>query len=356
MRKKSLLFTLMFILGFTTLVGCGKKEEPNDEDSRMVEIAQCGLRYEAPQEWIPYENTNLYPETAATTEGDIYSYLRFNYISDENMEKLNEVSADLKVEDLMTPISEILVIHKDKLESPRVLEAFDRYEKHEEVGVVQGDYHYFILKDYKGDFSKFTEKQNEVYSDLKKGVFPLQESIETFPFDTKAVEESIEKMRRTVTFTSKTLEGKEIDSTILGNYDLTIINFWASYCYPDINESQVMETLNKKIKQSYPNVNLIQVVIDTPTPAAEEVALQAKKEANGTYTSIMPDEVLANWILSNLGGLPTTIFVNREALMVGEALEGVNTADFYLENLEKQLEALKQEPKESEKTTETTEK
>jgi len=341
MKKRSLPLMFVFILILSTLVGCGKKEEPKEDASRMVEIQQCGLRYEAPTEWIPYENSNLYPETAATTEGDIYSYLRFNYISDENMEKLNQVSEDLEIKDLMTPITEILVIHKDKLKSSAVLEAFGKYKKHEEVGTAQGDYRYFILTDYQGDFSRFTEKQNEVYNNLKKGVFSLEESIETFPFDTKPVEESIEKIKSTITFQSKTLEGKEISSAIFGNYDLTIVNFWASYCYPDINESEAMETLNKKIKQAYPNVNLIQVVIDTPTPEKEEIALQAKKEVGGTYTSVMPDEILANWILSNLGGLPTTIFVNKEAVMVGEAIEGINTADFYLDTLDKQLETLK---------------
>lgn len=354
MKKKLLLLCLAAMVSAASIAACQKKEEPSvektQETSRIVEIPQCGLRYEAPKEWIPYETTNIIPIASTTTEGDIYAHVQYNYVTDKNMEILNTFSEDTDTASLMSPFGEIFVIHKDKLEAESVKNAFSHYDTKEEV-TTQGDYRYFMLSDYNGDTSSLTEEERKVYESLKKSIQPLKESISTFEFDEAAVAKTIDKLNRTITFASKTLEGDEIDSTIFGKYDLTLVNFWASYCYPDINETAVMQEVKVRLEKEYPNVNLIQVLIDTPTEKAEKIALQAKTEAVADFTSVMPDKIFANWIVQNLKGLPTTVFVDSNGEVTGEQIQGVQTADFYMNAVKEKLKQ-HQTKDEKEKKTE----
>ena len=84
-------------------------------------------------------------------------------------------------------------------------------------------------------------------------------------------------------------------------------------------------------------MQFVQVVIDTPQPEAEKIALQAKQEANADFISIMTDETLANWIVQNLAGLPTTIFVNSKGQMIGEQIQGIQTLENYMTMIENAL-------------------
>lgn len=338
MKKISLLMLSIIFLFSIFSTGCNSKDTA-EEPSRVIEISQCGLRYTLPDAWKPYETTNIVPLSSSTTEGDIYSQVQFNYGTDANMEKMNDFSQNESISDFLLPFGEIFVIHKSKLNSAEVIEAFSNYENQEEV-TTQGDYHYFVCTDYKGDTSYLTEEEQKVYETLKESMKPLSKSISTFDFDEKVVADTINKIRRTITFVSHTLEGEEIGSTVFGDYDLTVVNFWGSYCYPDINETTTMEALKQKLTAEYPRVNLIQVVIDTPNAEAEKIALQAKQEGQGTFTSVMTDEVLANWIAQNLQGLPTTVFVDSNAEVVGEQIKGIHDLDFYFNEVENKLEEL----------------
>ena len=91
------------------------------------------------------------------------------------------------------------------------------------------------------------------------------------------------------------------------------------------------------MEQKYNNVQLIQVVIDTPQKEAEQIAKQAKQEANADFTSIMTDETLANWIVQNLEGLPTTILVNNQAQVIGEHIQGIQSVENYMNIIESVL-------------------
>ncbi len=343
MKKRLFLLCIAVGLCSVSLYACNKapsntaKEEQTAKDEdRMVEVTECGLKYYAPDAWKPYETTNIIPIASTTTEGDIYAHVQYSYITTENLEKFNDFSNKTDTKSLLAPFVEVMVIHNDKLNSEQVKTAFAAYNTKKEVAT-QGAYHYFVLSDYNGDISYFTEQETADYQVLKDSIPTFIDSISTFEFDESKVAAAIDKLNRTITFDSSTLEGEKISSQVFANYDLTIVNFWASYCYPNINETKDLQQLNDTLKKEYPNVNLIQVVIDTPTEEAEQIALQAKKEANANFTSIMTDPTFARWITKNLKGLPTTIFVDSNGEVQGEQLQGVHEASFYLDTLKDRL-------------------
>lgn len=342
MKKKQRLFFAMLLLCSAFVTSCNttkSQQQPISQQEitdRTVQLDKCGLQYEAPQEWIPYEKTNMIPITNTTTEGDIYAQIQYNYATDDAMKSLSTLSDDTPTYLLMQPFGEILIFKQNKLESEAVQNEFALYNKQEQVAT-QKDYVYYMLTDYNGDISALQGEDLEAYQTLSNSMETLKQTITTYPFDETIVAEAIDQIRRTISFVTTTLEGETIDSSLFGNADITVVNFWASYCYPNINETTTLQQLKTELEQKHSNVQLIQVVIDTPQPEAEQIAKQAKQEANADFTSIMTDETLANWVVQNLEGLPTTILVNRQGQMIGEQIQGIQTLENYMTAIENAL-------------------
>ena len=181
----------------------------------------------------------------------------------------------------------------------------------------------------------------------------LYDTVETFQPDEAAVTEQAQQQSSMLSFMTTDLEGNAIDSSVFASYDLTVVNFFASYSYPDINELAELESFSQSLKKDYPNVNFLQVIIDTPDAKAEEAILAAYEENGVTYTGIKPDTSMANWILSNLAGLPTTIFVDKDGKVLDQRLEGKQTADTYLTTTQQVLESITQNAESTENTENT---
>lgn len=343
--KKQLLFPFSIAVAFGLLssISACNTEKPKQQtisqiesSDRTVQLDKCGLQYEAPDEWIPYEQTNIIPITNTTTEGDIYAQIQYNYVTNEGMEQLATFDNDTAVEELLYPFGEILVFKQNKLESESIQQEFSLYHNKQQIAS-QKDYVYYMLTEYQGDISSLQEQDLKAYQTLSGSMETLKQTVSVYPFDETIVAEAIDQIRRTISFISTTLEGETIDSSLFANADLTVVNFWASYCYPNINETATLQQLKTELEQKYDNVQFVQVVIDTPQPEAEKIAKQAKQEANADFISIMPDETLGNWILQNLEGLPTTILVNSQAQMVGEKIQGIQSLENYITIIENAL-------------------
>jgi len=54
----------------------------------------------------------------------------------------------------------------------------------------------------------------------------------------------------------------------------------------------------------------------------------------------MLDTTLANWVINNLDGIPTTVLVDNEAMIISEKIEGVKTADEYKQIILNGLETI----------------
>ena len=166
----------------------------------------------------------------------------------------------------------------------------------------------------------------------------MRDSIEISLPDEEAVQDEAEENGKYLNFISNTLDGDPITSAVFYDYDMTVVNFWASYCEEDnINELDTLQSFYKDLQKKYPNVNFVQVVIDTPGQKAEKIATDAYKKAGVTFTGIMPDQNLATWITDNLEGLPTTIFVDSKGKPSDLKIEGMQDASYYMETTETML-------------------
>ena len=339
-KKLALLLAMMMLFS----VGCGKgnkaPEEPQAEIQTEFEFKECGLSYTIPDEWVEMENSNLIPSPTVSPNGEIYAKIRYSYTPDENMEELNNTESQVPVDELMTPIVEFLVVKEENLGTNAVKEELALFSSVDELPQ-QENFHFYFLTDYATGLDHFSDDAKSTFQELETYLPDLKDSVKTFLPDEAAVQQAAANNDKYLTFMSSTLTGEPVSTTIFYEYDMTVVNFWASYCLEDgINELDTLQAFYKDLQKEHPNVNFVQVIIDTPTDAAEELALDAYDKHGVTFTGIMPDENLAKWIMANLEGLPTTIFVDSEGMPRDFKIEGMQDKDYYMETTESMLKAI----------------
>ncbi|MBR6652246.1 MAG: TlpA family protein disulfide reductase, partial [Anaerotignum sp.] len=333
--KKKLALLLAMVMLFSA--GCGKEEapeQPQQEIQTEFRFEECGLAYTIPDAWVEMENSNLIPSPTVSPNGEIYAKICYSYAPDENLAELNDTESEVPVEELMTPLVEMIVVKEEHLDSAPVKDEMALYSNAEELPA-QGSFRFFFLTGYAPGIEHFSEDAKSTYKELESYLPELKDSIETFLPDEASVQQATADDGRYLAFMSNTLTGESISTTVFYDYDMTVVNFWASYCLDDgINELETLQKFYKDLQKKHPNVNFVQVVIDTPTAEAEEKALKAYEDAGVTFMGIMPDQNLAKWIMDNLNGLPTTVFVDSKGMSRDFKIEGMQDAEYYMETTE----------------------
>lgn len=140
-------------------------------------------------------------------------------------------------------------------------------------------------------------------------------------------------------FTTTDLDGNEVTNAIFGEKDLTVVNFWGTFCGPCIGE---MPELGEWVRTMPENVQLVGIVIDIEDAddvATIEDAAKILKDANAEFVNLIPTDGLAD-VVAGVTGVPTTIFVDKDGNIVGEPIVGADVEGYkafveeYLKGLE----------------------
>lgn len=121
-----------------------------------------------------------------------------------------------------------------------------------------------------------------------------------------------------VDFVTMDMEGNVVTQTIFADYDLTMVNVWATWCGYCIEEMPEFSALKDRLPE---NGNLITVCED----AAVEPELVALilENVGANFTTLMVSNDMYSGLLSSLYAFPTTLFVDSEGKLVGEPVVGV---------------------------------
>jgi len=345
MKKKISLFISLTLL-VCSLAGCGNDVEdtaPNQSAAEDTQpeftFEQCGLSYSLPPAWYATSNTNLIPTSYADLSGDIYAKIQYNYAPDENFEELNNPDSQVPVDSLLAPLVTLLVVREDNADSHTVLDELDAYDTYEELPGQDG-FLFYMLTHHSNGIRHLSSSAQKTFRTLEESLDEFRASIETFQPNEEMLYNQLDADKNYLNFISVTMEGDSISSTVFYDYDMTVVNFWASYCYPDINELETLEALYQELQMWYPNVNFIQVIIDTPDANAQDIVTTAYHEASVTFTGVMTDQALAGWVIDNIRGLPTTAFVDHTGKLLNTRIEGVQDLEMYIDQIDFLLKTL----------------
>lgn len=142
-------------------------------------------------------------------------------------------------------------------------------------------------------------------------------------------------------FTTTDLNGETIDQSLFAEYDLTMINIWATFCPPCIKEMPELGKLSQDYKDK--GVQIIGVISDAAnydgSISEDQVALAKEIVATtkADYPHLLPSTDLINILLWQIDAVPTTIFVDSQGGLVGYAYTGAADYDTWVQRIEDTL-------------------
>ncbi|WP_313524317.1 TlpA disulfide reductase family protein [Anaerotignum sp.] len=147
-----------------------------------------------------------------------------------------------------------------------------------------------------------------------------------------------------ITFQSINLEGKPVENEIFQDYDLTMVNIWATYCIHCGKSMSEMERLYGEMQEQ--GVNVIGIVSDVCYPVRSmevyEAAVKMAEDAGVSFQNVLPDKSLQTKLLNRMPAVPVTFFVDNEGNIVGEMIVGAQSKLEYKKRIQNLVETLKE--------------
>ena len=141
------------------------------------------------------------------------------------------------------------------------------------------------------------------------------------------------------------IDGKEFSGKNFSDYDLTMVNVFATWCSPCVQEIPDLAEIQKEMKDK--GVNIVGVVTDTVDQTGEnqealEKAKLIRERSKAEYPFLIPDKSNFNRRLSGIQAFPETFFVDKKGQIVGETYSGSHNKKAWSEIIEKELAKVKQ--------------
>ncbi len=127
-------------------------------------------------------------------------------------------------------------------------------------------------------------------------------------------------------FVSVDLEGNEVTEDIFADKDVTILNVWATYCGPCLNEMPELSRLSEELPD---NAQIIGMVIDVTEGDSEMIATAKEicEDNRISYTNIvLTDSVLE--ALTAVQAVPTTFILDSSGKTVCRPIVGADVNSY----------------------------
>ena len=145
-----------------------------------------------------------------------------------------------------------------------------------------------------------------------------------------------------VVFTTTDLDGNAVSSDIFKDYKLTMINIWASFCKPCIEEMPTLQTLSDEMKDK--NVAIVGVLGDAygpdgkPDKEITDLAKSIIQEKKVSYLNLAMNEDMGKALPIDV--YPTTVFVDSNGKIVGKAICGSQTETAYKQAIQDAFDSM----------------
>lgn len=127
-------------------------------------------------------------------------------------------------------------------------------------------------------------------------------------------------------FSTTDVDGNTIDQSVLKGKKLTMVNIWATFCGPCINEMPDLGELNKEYADK--GFQIIGIPVDVTDYYGNidagqiELAKDIIDETNADYLHILPSASLNQAKLSQVTSVPETIFIDENGNQIGQSYIG----------------------------------
>ena len=146
-------------------------------------------------------------------------------------------------------------------------------------------------------------------------------------------------------FETTDLAGNVVTADVFADHKLTMINVWATYCSPCLQEMPELGELSREYQDK--GVQIIGIPIDTleqdGTWSQSQVANAASlaSQTGADYLHILPSQDLIQAGLGDIYAVPTTFFVDSSGNVTGDTYMGSKSKKEWEKIIDQTLENMK---------------
>lgn len=179
-----------------------------------------------------------------------------------------------------------------------------------------------------------SEAEIAAWQDFASALADLTAVVEFIPVQESM---SLDAGTKFPSFATQDLAGNAVTGDIFAQKDITVVNFWGTFCGPCISE---MPELGEWAREMPDNVQIIGIVTDVMAGDERGIqkAIKITEKAQADFTNLLMDEALSAYCASVITAVPTTILINREGVIIGDTIVGANV-DGYKAAVEEALHA-----------------
>ena len=151
------------------------------------------------------------------------------------------------------------------------------------------------------------------------------------------------------TFDTQDINGNEYTQDMFSDYDLTMVNVFATWCSPCVNELPDLQKLSEETKSDKDKkIQIVGIVLDTVGANGEtdsdalEKAQTLQSQVQITYPLLVPDSENLNGRLKDIQAVPETFFIDKKGNIVGNTYSGSHTLQEWQEIIEAELTAVQE--------------
>lgn len=274
-----------------------------------------------------------YTDSAAVS----YAVLRFSVPTKEQQQEEGMSVDIISWEAMLAKLGAIGVYEKAVTSKLDELTACDTHKK---IGESEdGMYEYYLSIDSNADSALAQELEKAEITITERHELDLSMGYSAFSVD------RIEGLETVGTFTMEDIFGKEYTQDMFAEYDLTLVNVFATWCSPCVQEMPELEKLRQKYEEEEIRLGVAAIVLDTKTTKGiDEGALERAQllyeRSKAAFPFLIPDDSNLNGRLVGIESVPESFFVDSDGNIVSEPYVGARSLEEWSEIAEQELSAL----------------
>ena len=130
------------------------------------------------------------------------------------------------------------------------------------------------------------------------------------------------------TFSATTLEGETVSEELFSGHKLTMVNIWATFCSPCINEMPSLGELDGEYGEEFQVVGIIVDAADqngNPLSRQKADAEEIVSFTKADYLHLLPSPDLNRAYLHGVQSVPETVFLDENGCQVGQRYIGARS-------------------------------
>lgn len=118
-----------------------------------------------------------------------------------------------------------------------------------------------------------------------------------------------------ITFEGIDLEGNPVSSEIFSQSKLTMVNVWATYCNPCLQEMPELGELAAEYDAE--EFQIIGIVSDVMEGTDQSQVESLVQQTGANYPHLLLNESIYYALLTDVSGVPTTYFIDHDGIVLG---------------------------------------